>query len=310
MRNFENISAWARHVRKNGVYYLFILPVVAGVLIFHFGPMVASLVFSLTKYDVVTAPKFIGLRNYVRLFQDAKWVRSLLNTFYYVGVGLPLRILIALTAAILLNQRVRAIGVFRTIYYLPSVTAGVAISLLWQLIYEAKFGLINSLLRAVGIRGPAWLGDPLWSMPAIILMMSFNIGQSMLIFLGGLQTIPDQLYEAVDLDGGGIRHKFTAVMLPHLTPVLFFNIVITLIQMMQMFTQVYVMSSNGTGGPLDSLLVYVLYLYHNAFQWLKMGYASAMAWVLFVILLTMTIIQFRLSGRWVYYKSGAQERRK
>ena len=310
MRNFDSLSDWARHVRKNAIYYLFILPVVAGVLMFHVGPMIASLFFSLTKYDVVTPPRFIGLRNYARLLQDPKWLRSLANTFYYVAVGLPLRIVIALTAAILLNQRVRGIGVFRTIYYLPSVTAGVAVSLLWQLIFEARYGLLNSLLAAIGVRGPSWLGDPLWSMPAIILMMSFNIGQSMLIFLGGLQTIPDQLYEAVELDGGGMRHKFTAVMLPHLTPVLFFNIVITLISMMQMFTQVYIMSSNGTGGPLDALLVYVLYLYHNAFQWLKMGYASAMAWVLFVILLAMTLVQFRLSGRWVYYKSGTQERRR
>jgi multiple sugar transport system permease protein len=296
-------STLPRLIWKNRVNYLFILPVVTGVIVFHLGPMIASLYFSLTKYDVVTAPQFVGLRNYVRLFSDPDWLRSLLNTLYYVGVGLPLRLAIALGVALLLNQKVRGIGLFRTIYYMPTVTAGVAISLLWQLIFEPTYGLANSLLALVGIQGPSWLGDPHWSMPSLILMMSMNIGQAMLIFLGGLQTIPEQLYEAVELDGGRAWHKFTTVTFPHLTPVLFFNIVIGMISMMQVFTQVYVLGGAG-GGPLDSLLVYVMYIYLSAFQALKMGYGSAMAWVLFLILLAMTVVQFRLSGRWVYYKGG------
>ncbi len=303
----RNPTSLSRLIWKNRVNYLFILPVVTGVILFHLGPMIASLYYSLTKYDVVTPPQFIGLRNYVRLFGDPDWVRSLLNTLYYVGVGMPLRISIALAAAMLLNQKIRAIGIFRTVYYLPTVTAGVAISLLWRLIFEPTYGLANSLLALVGVNGPSWLGDPHWAMPSLIVMMAFNIGQAMLIFLGGLQTIPDQLYEAVDLDGGRAWHKFTAVTFPHLTPVLFFNIVIGMISMMQVFTQVYVLGGGG-GGPLDSLLVYVLYLYINAFQSLKMGYGSAMAWVLFLILLVLTVIQFRLSGRWVYYKGGGDKR--
>jgi len=269
--------------------------------------MLASLVFSLTKYDVLTPPRFVGLGNFVKLFKDPLFLQVLSNTFYYVFVGLPLRLAVALTAAILLNQKVKGIGIFRTIYYLPSVTAGVAVSLLWRLIYNPRFGLANTLLQYIGIEGPAWLGDTAWAMPSIIIMMGFNIGQFMLIFLGGLQNIPDQLYEAVDLDGGGLRHKFCHVTIPHLTPVIFFNVVIGVINMMQMFTQVYVMTE-GSGGPLDSTLVYVMYIYQIAFQNLKMGYGSALAWILFLILFTMTFVQFRLSGRWVYYRSGADGR--
>jgi multiple sugar transport system permease protein len=221
-------------------------------------------------------------------------------------VALPIRLLIALGAALLLNQRVLGIGVFRTIFYLPTVTAGVAVSLLWQLMYEPRFGFINSVAASFGLRGPSWLGDPAWAMPAIIFMMAFNIGRFMLIFLGGLQTIPPQLYEAVELDGGGPIRKFLTVTLPHLTPVLFFNIIIGIIDMSQIFTQAYVMTQ---GGPLDATLVYVLFIYENAFKSLRMGYASALAWILFLILFVFTMVQFKLSGRWVYYKSDRGGRR-
>ncbi len=304
---FDSLSQWARHVKKHRAYYVFILPAVFGVFFFKLGPMAASLVFSLTKYDVLTPPRFVGLGNFVKLFEDPLFLQVLSNTFYYVFVGLPLRLTVALAAAILLNQKIKGIGIFRTIYYLPSVTAGVAVSLLWRLIYNPRFGLANTLLQSIGIEGPAWLGDPAWAMPSIIIMMGFNIGQFMLIFLGGLQNIPDQLYEAVDLDGGGLRHKFWHVTIPHLTPVIFFNVIIGVINMMQMFTQVYVMTE-GSGGPLDSTLVYVMYIYQIAFQNLKMGYGSALAWILFLILFTMTFAQFRFSGRWVYYRSGAEGR--
>lgn len=298
---FQGFPRWAKHIKKNWINYLFILPVIAGVLIFHLGPMFASLWFSLTNYDVVSTPQFIGLQNYFQLAKDPLLVKALRNTAFYVVVTLPLRLTIALIAAILLNQSVRGIGIFRTIYYLPSVSAGVAVSLLWKLIYEPNFGLANRLLDVFGIRGPSWLGDPRWAMPSIIIMMSFNIGQFMLIFLAGLQTVPVHLYEAVQLDGGTAWHQFRYVTVPHLTPVIFFNTVIGLIEMMQMFTQVYVMTG---GGPLDATLVYVLYIYQKAFQWLQMGYASALAWLLFIILFTLTFLQFRMSHRWVYYEAG------
>lgn len=298
----KRISAWAHHIRRNKYNYLFISLAVLGLLFFKLGPMVASFVFSLTHYDVLSPPRFIGLSNFVELFQDDRFYKAVGATLYYVLVGLPLRLIVALAAAVLLNQKVRGIGIFRTIYYLPSVTAGVAVSLLWQLIYQPGFGLAASMLADLGIKSPNWLGSSTWAMPSIIIMMGFNIGQFMLIFLGGLQNVPDQLYEAVELDGGNTWHKFLHVTIPHLTPVIFFNVVIGLIDMMQMFTQVYVMTQ---GGPLDSTLVYVMYIYQTAFQSLRMGYASALSWILFLVLLGLTLFQFRLSGTWVYYRSGA-----
>lgn len=303
---FSSPSQWARHVRANRYNYLFISLAVLGVIFFKLGPMVATLVFSLTHYDVLSPPRFIGFSNFIQLVSDPRFLKAVVDTIYYVFVGLPVRLLIALGAAILLNQKVRGIGIFRTIFYLPAVTAGVAISLLWKLIYEPGFGLLTSAVNAVGLKSPGWLNSTSWAMPSIIIMMAFNIGQFMLIFLGGLQNVPDQLYEAVDLDGGGEWRKFLHVTLPHLSPVIFFNIVIGLIDMMQMFTQVYVLTQ---GGPLDSTLVYVLYIYQAAFQSLRMGYASALSWVLFVVLLGLTLFQFKLSGTWVYYRSGTEARR-
>lgn len=299
-RTYGGFSGWTRHLRKNLANYLFILPALVGVVAFSLGPMIASLFLSLTDYDVLSPASYVGLQNYMELFDDQLFGIALRNTIRYVGATLPLRLIIALGAAVLLNQQIRGIGVFRTIFYLPSVSAGVAVSLLWQLIYQPQFGLANNLLARIGIRGPAWLGDPQWAMRAIVIMMALNVGRFMIIFLGGLQTVPTQLYEAVQLDGGRGWHQFCYVTLPHLTPVIFFNMVIGMIEMVQMFTQVYVMTG---GGPMDSTLVYVLYIYQKAFQYLEMGYASALAWVLFLILFVLTITQFKVSDRWVYYEA-------
>jgi|YelNatPaOPRAMG01_1025707.scaffolds.fasta_scaffold101492_2 multiple sugar transport system permease protein len=294
-----------RYLRETLTNYAFIAPAIAGVLIFHLIPMVTSLFLSLTRYDVVSSPKFIGLNNYKTMVVDPLWRKSIFNTCYYVGVTLPIRLIIALIAAVLLDQKVRGITIFRVIFYLPSITAGVAISLLWKLIFQPTYGLANSLLAHFGIQGPAWLGDPKWAMPSIIIMMSLNIGQFMLIFLAGLQSVPTYLYEAVQLDGGNRWHQFKYVTIPFLTPVIFLNIVIGIIEMVQMFTQAYVMTG---GGPMDATLVYVMYIYQRAFQWLEMGYASSLAWFLFIVLLVLTIMQFKLSGRWVYYESAGGRR--
>jgi multiple sugar transport system permease protein len=282
--------------------YLFVAPAVLGVLIFQLGPMIVSLYLSFTRYDIVRPARWIGLTNYVRIFtEDDLFYRALLNTAYYSGLTLPLRLIIALIAAVLLNSKLRGMGFFRSLYYLPTISAGVAVSLLWKLIYEPRYGLVNNLLAMLGIQGPRWLGDPRWAMPAIILMMSLNIGQFMLIFLGGLQSIPLELYEAAEIDGGTSYAKFRWVTVPLLTPVIFFNLVVGMIQTFQVFTQAYVMTG---GGPLNATLVYVLYLYERAFRSLQMGYASAMAWILFAIILCFTILQFRISDRWVYYRSS------
>lgn len=299
----SNISK--RQLRETLINYVFIAPAVIGVLIFHIVPMISSLYLSFTRYSVVSAPKFIWTENYRTMVSDPLWRKAIFNTCYYVGVTLPIRLIIALISAVLLDQKVRGITIFRVIFYLPSITAGVAISLLWKLIFQPTYGLANSLLAHFGIQGPAWLGDPKWAMPSIIIMMSLNIGQFMLIFLAGLQSVPTYLYEAVQLDGGNKWHQFRYVTVPFLTPVIFLNIVIGIIEMMQMFTQAYVMTG---GGPMDATLVYVMYIYQRAFQWLEMGYASSLAWFLFVALFIFTIIQFKLSGRWVYYESAGGRR--
>lgn len=289
-----------RRLKEILTNYAFIAPAVIGVLVFHIIPMISSLFLSFTRYDVISVPRFIGIGNYQTMVVDPLWRKSIFNTCYYVGITLPIRLIIALIAAVLLDQKVRGITIFRVIFYLPSITAGVAISLLWKLIFQPTYGLANSILARFGIQGLAWLGDPKWAMPSIIIMMSLNIGQFMLIFLAGLQSVPTYLYEAIQLDGGNKWHQFKYITVPFLTPVIFLNIVIGIIEMVQMFTQAYVMTG---GGPMDATLVYVMYIYQRAFQWLEMGYASSLAWFLFIVLLTLTIVQFKFSGRWVYYES-------
>ncbi len=286
-------------LKRNIEGYLFILPWLLGVIFLAIGPMCASLGLSFTKYEILTPPRYIGLANYQRIWNDELFWVSLWNTVYYVGLGVPLRLLLALFLAMLLNQQLRGMAFFRTVFYLPSVTAGVAVSLLWSWIFEPEFGVLNALLAKVGISGPSWLGSTTWAMPALIIMSVWNVGRPMLIFLAGLQSVPSYLYEVVELDGGGAWQKFRTVTLPMMTPIIFFNLIMTIIQSFQVFTNAYIMTG---GGPANATLVYILYLYNNAFQWLHMGYASALAWVLFAIVFILTLVQVKLSDRWVYYE--------
>ena len=285
--------------KRNVEGYLFILPWLIGVIVLAIGPMAASLGLSLTEYEILTPPIFAGLANYQEIVGDELFWTSLWNTVYYVVVGVPLRLLLALFLAMLLNQQLGGMAFFRTIFYLPSVTAGVAVSLLWSWIFEPEFGVLNALLAKIGITGPSWLGSTTWAMPALIIMSVWNVGRPMLIFLAGLQSVPNYLYEVVELDGGGAWQKFRTVTVPMMTPIIFFNLIMTLIQSFQVFTNAYIMTG---GGPANATLVYILYLYNNAFQWLHMGYASALAWVLFAIVFILTIIQVKFSDRWVYYE--------
>lgn len=288
-----------REIKENIEGYLFISPALLGVIIFSLGPMVASLIFSFMQYDIVTPPHFIGISNFKNLLKDQLFFKALFNTMYYVGGVVPLRLLVALLAAILLNQKIKGVTFFRTAYYLPSISAGVAISIVWTYILDPQYGLINSVLKYIGISGPPWLQSTSWAMPGLILMGTWSIGQPMVIFLAGLQGIPVHLYEAVAIDGGNWWHKFRYVTIPMLTPVIFFNMVMQVIGTFQVFTSVYVMTN---GGPMNSTLVYVFYLYHQAFQWLKMGYGSALAWILFLVIFTLTLLQFRISSLWVYHE--------
>ncbi|MEW6233270.1 MAG: sugar ABC transporter permease [Chloroflexota bacterium] len=280
--------------------YLFISPWVLGFVLFTAGPVVASLVLSFFEWSLIQPPHFIGFENYAKMFSaDPLFWKSLQVTLTYVAVSVPLQIVFALFLAILLNQKVRMVPVFRTNFYLPSVVSGVAISVLWLWLYQPDIGLINELLRYVGIKGPAWLVSEQWALPAIIGMSLWTVGGPMIIFLAGLQDIPQELCEAAELDGAGEWKKFRHVTLPMLSPVIFFNLVLGLIAGFQTFTQAYVMTK---GGPLNATMFYALYLYLNAFTYLKMGYASALAWVMFLIILALTLVQLKLARYWVYYE--------
>jgi len=293
-----------RLARKKAIYgYLFISPWVLGFMIFVLGPIVASIILSLTKYELFTPPEWVGLSNYKELlFQDPLFPKSLYNTFYYVIFSVPLGVVVSLLLAMLLNQKLVGITWFRTIYYLPAVTSTVALSLLWLWLLNPQWGLINTLLGTVGIKqGPGWLVDARWSKPALILTSIWGVGGSIVIYLAGLQGIPQQLYEAAEVDGANWWHKFWKITIPMISPVIFFNIIVSTIGAFQVFAQAYIITG---GGPVDSTLFYVLYLFRNAFLLLRMGYAAAMAWILFIIVLILTLIQFRFANRWVYYEGG------
>lgn len=286
--------------REALAFYAFISPWLVGFVLLTAGPILASFALSFTAWDMASAPTFVGLGNYTALFTaDKLFGQSLFVTLIWVVIGVPLRLVVAYLAAVALNQRLPAIGLFRTIFYLPAVVSGVAVALLWVWLLQPQYGLVNSFLRIFGVQGPAWLGSEEWALPGFILMSLWGTGASMVIFLAGLQSVPADLYEAAEIDGAGPLAKFWQVTIPMTTPVILFNLIIGVIQSFQVFTQAYVMTN---GGPNNATLFYVLYLYRVAFNYHQMGYASAMAWILFVAVLACTLLVFRSSARWVYYE--------
>ncbi len=287
--------------REAILFYLCISPWLIGFILFYLGPILASFYYSLTEWDLLTAPKFIGMENYVRLFtRDPLALKSFKVTLVYTLIYVPLDMVFGLSLALLLNQKLRGIGIFRTAYYLPSVLSGVAYVVMWMWMFNPQHGLINTLLSYVGIQGPRWLLDPKWALSALIMMSLWGVGRTMIIFLAGLQDIPAVLYEVAEIDGASRWKMFWNVTLPLLTPSLLFNLIFGIILTFQTFTNAFVATN---GGPLDSTLFYVLYLYRQAFEYLRMGYASAMAWVLFLIVLACTLVIFLTSGKWVFYRS-------
>jgi ABC-type sugar transport system permease subunit/ABC-type glycerol-3-phosphate transport system substrate-binding protein len=275
-------------------------PWLFGFVLFTGGAMLFSLLISFCSYDVLSAPRFTGLYNYLWMItQDCLLPLALWNTVYMV-VGVPLAIAVSLAMALLLNQKIRGIAVWRTFFYLPSIVPLVAASVLWIWIFNPQGGLVNLLLHAVGIQGPLWLQDPSWSKPALIVMGLWGAGASMIIWLAGLKGISEQLYEAAGLDGASAWQQFLHITLPQLSPYIFFNMVMGLIATFQIFGQAYIMTG---GGPVNSTTFYVYHLFNNAFRYGHMGYASALAWVLFGIILAVTLFQIRMSRRWVYYES-------
>ncbi len=293
---------WNLQRKEALAFYICVLPWIIGFIMFYLGPIIASFYFSLTKWDLITPPQWTGLDNYVRVFtRDKLFLQSLKVTLTYTLAYVPLDLILGLLIALLLNRPLRGIGFFRTIFYLPSVLTGVAYVVMWMWVFNPQVGLINTLLSFVGIKGPRWFLDPHFALWALVMMSIFQVGRSMVIFLAGLQDVPRELQEAASIDGANAWNRFWKITLPMLTPSILFNLIFGLIMTFQSFTNVYVATN---GGPLDSTLFYVLYLYKKAFDHLEMGYASALAWILFLIVLVCTLLIFATSGKWVFYRGA------
>ncbi|MHB0877086.1 MAG: carbohydrate ABC transporter permease [Anaerolineae bacterium] len=285
--------------------FLFISPWILGFIVFTIGPVIASVFFSFTDYEIVKAPAWVGLNNYRNMLQDRLFWQALKVTSIYVAATVPVGIILSFAVALLMNQKIRFLGFFRTAYYMPNLVPAVASSILWIWILSPQFGLVNTFLRSLGIEGPQWLGSVRWALPSLILMSLWGIGGPMLIYLAGLQGIPTELYEAAEIDGAGSLKRFQHVTLPQMTSVVFFNLIMSIIGTFQVFTQGYIMTE---GGPRYATLFYVLYLYNNAFRYFRMGFASALAWVLGIIILAFTLLVFRSSAMWVYYEGELKGR--
>ena len=288
-----------RFFKDNGPGLLFISPWLFGFVVFTLWPFLRSVYLSFTTYDVVTAPRWIGLANYQTLLHDDPlfW-QSLWVTMRYAVVAVPLAIVVGVALALLLNVEVKGQAVFRTIFYLPSVMPSVATSVVFMWILNPEIGLVNGILRTIGIEGPAWLSDTKWAPWSLVMMSLWGVGGSMVIYIAGLKDVPTHLYEAARIDGARGHHLLRYVTLPLLTPVIFFNLVMGIINAFQYFTEAFVMTQ---GGPEGSTTFYALYLFQRSWQYLDMGYASAMAWVLFLIVLGITALVFRGQQKWVHF---------
>lgn len=294
------------HWRRNLTGYLFIAPWLIGFFWFEAGPLLLSLGLSTLVWKFSNTPTWVGLGNFQAMFQNELFYKSLYNTTYYTLIAVGAQTGMALIAALAVNQKIWAVNFYRFAFYLPSVIPAVGIGYLWMWIYNPEFGLLNAILRGVGLPGQRWLYDPALAKMAYIFMSLWGVGGAMVIFLAGLQGVPEILYEAASIDGAERWAKFVQITIPMLSPVIFFSIVMSIIGSFQVFTAAYLMTA---GRPQNSTLFYVLYLYRSAFEDLKFGYGSALAWALFVIIVSLTVLQFRLSGRWVYYESEGQTTR-
>ncbi|MGI2328069.1 carbohydrate ABC transporter permease [Planococcus sp. YIM B11945] len=290
--------------RKESIYgYIFVMPWIIGFLAFTAGPLVFSFMASFTNYNITSQMDFVGGENYQGLFtEDSLFWTSLWNTLYFVAFSVPLTTLGAIFLSALLNQDIPGIRYFRTLYYLPAVLSGVGVYMLWMQLLDPGTGMVNLVLGWVGIDGPNWLFDPDWTKPSLIFMKLWSVGGSMLLYLASMQGVSKNLYEAAEIDGANTWRKFFHITIPMITPVIFFDVVTSLIGGFQIFQEAYVMSNNGEGGPANSLLFYNLYMWKQAFTNFNMGYAMAMSWILFVIVFILTIFNLKLAPRWVHYE--------
>lgn len=289
----------SKHTRDKAWMMIFLAPSLTGLLMFTILPILASLGLTFTKWDLITPPQFTGFSNFILLIRDAKFLRALGHTMQFIIGYIPLVMVAALSAALLLDQKLIGRKFLRTAFFIPVVSAWVAVALLWMWIFNPKFGLLNYLLALIGITGPAWLYDPSWAMPAIILTSVWkDTGFFMIMFLSGLQNIPEIYYEAAKIDGAGSFGRFFRITLPLLTPTIFFSTIIALINSFQVFDQVWIMTQ---GGPAGSTSVVVEQIVRNAFDYSRMGYAATISWALFLLVFMATLVQMWLQKRWVNY---------
>lgn len=288
--------------RDTRTFYLLISPWIIGFLAFTLGPMAYSVYIAMTKWNMISPPKFVGLANFKYMFTtDPLFWKTLTITLIYTFTSVPLGLVVAIGLAMLMKQKIRGIGVFRTFYYIPSVISGVAISMLWSYLFNKDFGLVNSALEAVKIPPFGWFGSSSTALATFVLVSCYGVGTTAIIMLAGLKDIPDTYYESAQIDGAGRMGSFFHISLPLLTPTILFNLMMNLIAGFQIFTEALIITN---GGPNNSTLFFNLYLYQNAFQYSNMGYASSLAWVLFIITFAVSIFIFRFSNRWVYYEGG------
>lgn len=292
--------------------YLLASPAILGLLIFTAYPVIYTFYLSFTDYKFVDTPTWIGLANYREmLFHDDLFRKSLVQTLYYCAVSIPLTLIGSFFVAILLNQGVRGISIYRTIWYLPTLVPAAAAAALWRWILNRDFGIVNDLLYRLGLPTPGWLVEPQWTIPALAIVAFWTgLGGTMLIFLAGLQGVPTHLYEAAELDGANAWNRLRNITIPMMSPIIFFNLILGIIGSFQAFTTVYLIytptGGSGSAGPSNSALLYLVYLYRNAFQYFRVGYAAALSWALFLVIVILTLIMFRLQRRWVYYETEAR----
>ena len=296
------------NLRENIEGYLFISPWILGMVLFALGPILASFGLAFTRWNLFTEPEYVGWANFQKLAHDPLFYKSVFNTIYYTVFAVPLGLVLALGLAMLVNHRLRGVNFFRTAFFLPNIVAGIAMLLLWKWLFDPNFGLINlfldwtglmAVLEWIGLGRPQWISSRTGAMPGMIFMSIWGLGGSMMIFLAGLQNIPRELIEAAELDGAGPWKRFRYVTLPLLTPTIFFLMMVGVIASLQIFNQAYVMTQ---GGPAHATLFYVLYLFQTAFERFQMGYACAMALVLFIITLIVSLIQLAMGKKWVHYQ--------
>ncbi|MDR2551654.1 MAG: sugar ABC transporter permease [Treponema sp.] len=296
----RKISPLQKNITMN--FFVYISPWAAGFLAFVLFPVAYSFVLSFSDSTMGRMGRFVGFRNYMDVFTEDLFAVSVKNTLYYSVLGVPLQLVTAFFLASLLNMKLRGIGIFRTVFYLPSVIAGISTVLLWSWLLNSDYGLINYFLYLMHIKGPNWLTDPKWAMPSIILMSLHTVGAQMLIFLAALQDIPKELYESADIDGAGMIGKLFNIKIPQVSPTILFNLVLGIIGAFQVFMQPYIFDSlNANSGRNLGMYVYVQYLFDYAFRYFEAGYGSAIAWILFVAILVITVVIMKTSRRWVYY---------